>query len=398
MTPAIPTSAFGARRVPGDLELRQRDEKLESLKAVVGKLAHDFNNFLAPQYGYITLLKDEVAAGSTQATYVNAMESSALKTEGYISAILVGMRPHRNFSPREFELNCLLQDCLDRWSAASPADTQVEVISDLEPAPFIGDEKQWRIAFEHLLSNARYALAMGGKLFATLRRETLPGPEVERLGLGTDHIFCLKLRDSGFGMSPEVLRRAFEPFFTTRTGIKAAGLGLTIVHGITLFHGGQVELSSVEDQGSTVTLWLPASRSGSADRYENLLSSKTPVARRKALLLADDPLIKEVLRNWLNKCDLEVETAASEKDLRRSLQRAGENAALIVCESDLKIGRAEDLHSSISDVQTPARWVFLAGKRMPEVNRTNGREDPLVMKKPFSHAAFAEVVRKYSSR
>jgi hypothetical protein len=398
MTPTPTTSAFGARRLPGDPELRQRDEKLEALKAVVGKLAHDFNNFLAPQYGYITLLKDEVASGSTQATYVNAMENSALKTEGYISSILVGMRPHRQFAPREFELNGLLQDCLDRWSAASPSDTPVEVMSDLEPAPFLGDEKQWRIAFDQLLSNARYALAMGGKLAATLRRQTLPGREVERLGLATDDIFCLKLSDSGFGMSREVVRRAFEPFFTTRTGIKAPGLGLTIVHGITLFHGGQVELASTEDEGATVTLWLPASRLGSSDRYLSLPSAKPSVVRRKALLIADDPLIKEVLRGWLNKCDLDVETAASEKDLRRSLQRAGDNAALIICESDLKIGRAEDLRTSLNDVQSPARWVFLAGKRMPEINRTNGREDPLVMKKPFSHSAFAEVVRKYSAR
>ncbi len=398
MTPASSTTAFGVRRLPGDPDLRQRDEKLEALKAVVGKLAHDFNNFLAPQYGYITLLKDEVASGSTQSTYVSAMESSALKTESYISSILVGMRPHRQFTPRDFELDRLLRECLNEWAAATPPDTPVDIVSQLTSAPFIGDEKQWRIAFEQLLCNARYALAMGGKLSVTLRRERLTGSEVERLGLGTDDIFCLTLHDSGFGMSLETVRRAFEPFFTTRTGIKAPGLGLTIVHGITLFHGGQIHLSSVEDLGTTITIWLPASRNDSAERYENLLSGKPATTRKKALLLADDPLIKEVLRGWLNRCDLDVETAASEKDLRRSLQRAGDNAALIICEADLKIGRGEDLHASLHDVQTPARWLFLAGKRMPEINRGHGRHDPLVMKKPFSHAAFAEVVRKYSQR
>src|SRR5580765_4107126 len=125
MTPAIPTNAFGARRLPGDPQLRQRDERVEALKAVVGKLAHDFNNFLAPQYGYITLLKDEVTSGSTPATYVSAMESSALKTEGYISSILVGMRPHRQFAPRQFELDRVFQEALDRFRSDSSADAQV---------------------------------------------------------------------------------------------------------------------------------------------------------------------------------------------------------------------------------------------------------------------------------
>src|SRR5436305_10931069 len=107
------------RRTPGDPELRLRDERLEALKAVAGKLAHDFNNFLAPQYGYITLLKDEVASGSTQANYVSAMEASALKTEGYITSILIGMRPHRQFAPRDFEPDRVLRELLDRWPAKS---------------------------------------------------------------------------------------------------------------------------------------------------------------------------------------------------------------------------------------------------------------------------------------
>src|SRR5207253_1006930 len=121
-------------------------------------------------------------------------------------------------------------------------------------------------------------------------------------------VFCLRVRDNGFGMSPEMARRAFEPFFTTRTHVKAPGLGLTIVHGITLFHGGQVELASAEDKGTTVTLWLPALRREGA---ESLAASQTAAPRKKALLIAEDPLIKEVLRSWLAAHQLETESATN---------------------------------------------------------------------------------------
>jgi CheY-like chemotaxis protein len=393
MIRATVSNLSATRRPPGDPELRARDERLEALKAVAGKLAHDFNNFLAPQYGYITLLKDEVAAGSTQATYVTAMEASALKTEAYVASILLGMRPHRQFAPREFDLGELLREFVQRWAGETSG---VEVKSDIQPAIIWGDEKQWRLVLEQLLANARYALAMGGVLSVSLARQNLSGSEVERLGLGTNEVFCLTVSDNGFGMTPEVRGRAFEPFFTTRSQVKAAGLGLTLVHGITLFHGGQIELSSAEDRGTTVTLWVPATRVGGSDTS---VVAKTQVApKRKALLIADDPLIKEVLRSWLAAHDLETEHAATAKEAQRVLERARSNCALVICEADLKAGRGEEIYNALANVDSNAPWVFLTASRRPEFARLDHREEPLVMKKPFSHSAFSELVRKYTSR
>src|SRR3954465_8556016 len=93
------------RRVARDPILRARDERLESLKAVVGKLAHDFNNFLVPQFGYLTLLKEEIPINSPAAQYVATMEVAGQKSESYIECILLAMRPHRQFSPREFSFD-----------------------------------------------------------------------------------------------------------------------------------------------------------------------------------------------------------------------------------------------------------------------------------------------------
>jgi CheY-like chemotaxis protein len=394
MTSEVLTDPRTGRRTPGDPELRQRDERLEALKAVVGKLAHDFNNFLAPQYGYITLLKDEIASGSTQAAYATAMEASALKTEAYIGSILVGMRPHRQFAPREFELHRVLQDSLDLWRIEAPNATQIE--SEIEPAIFWGDEKQWRIVFEQLFSNARYALAIGGKLSITLRRQMLNGEQLERLGLATNDVFCVQVRDDGFGMTAEVARRAFEPFFTTRTHVKASGLGLTIVHGLVLFHGGQVELATAEDRGTTVTLWLPAVRMHGLESAG--ATTTAPAGRKKALLIADDPLIREVLRSWLAEHQLETDAAANEKEAKRALERARDKCALVICEADLKTARGEEIYHALANAGSAAPWVFLSTGRTPEFTRASGLEDPLVMKKPFSHTAFSEVVRKYANR
>ena len=388
-----------ARRVPGDPQLRARDEKLESLKAVAGKLAHDFNNFLVPQFGYLTLLKEELPAASTGAVYSTRMETAGRQTEKYIESILLGMRPHRQFSPAEFSLSALVDSALDQWRAEIPPATEIELRRAIEPSTLPGDERHWRSAILHLLSNARYALATGGALDVTLKRRTLDGPEVQRLGLESDDVYELVVHDTGFGMPAEAVARAFEPFFTTRTQIKAAGLGLTIVHAVTQFHGGQVELQSVEDRGTTVRICLPVHGVTGRDKF--LSVGGAPIAakpKRKVLLIEDDPLINEVLRDWLGRFDFEVQIATNPQDAAKHFERKRSEWSLAIIETDLSSGHAEEIFSQLVPSNTNLPWIFLAGRRKPELTGIAATATPpLVIQKPVTLRAFAEVVQRHIS-
>src|SRR5438105_7931604 len=89
------------KTVPTSPELRERDARLESLKAIAGRLAHDFNNSLVPLLGYVTLIKEELTAGSTSMRYADTMERAARKTENFLDILLLAVRPHRYFNPTE---------------------------------------------------------------------------------------------------------------------------------------------------------------------------------------------------------------------------------------------------------------------------------------------------------
>ena len=251
-------SSGGPRRIAGDQQLRERDEKLESLKVAIGKLAHDFNNFLVPHFGYVTLLKEEMPADSQSAQYLEALEEAGRHAEAYLDSILGGLQPHRRFSPVKFSFDALVNATLDAWSAET--EMSVEVTREIEPCAVFGDEKHWQNSVLHLLENARQALATAGKLEVVLRRQTIPADEIERLGLNVEDVCSLRIRDNGCGMSGGVAARAFEPFFTTRKQLKAQGLGLTMVHSVAQFHGGQVELKSTPQEGTVVTVWIPVRR------------------------------------------------------------------------------------------------------------------------------------------
>jgi hypothetical protein len=352
--------------------LRARDEKLESLKAVAGKLAHDFNNFLVPQFGYVALLKEEMPGESGSAQYLGAMETATKRTEHYIESILLAMRPERQLSPSEFSLDAVLNDALTRWSAEAPPGMMVEVKSEIEPCSIMGDEKHWRNAVGQLLGNARYALATGGRLEVELARKQLSPEELVRLGLNTDDVYGLTVRDSGFGMSSSVAQRAFEPFFTTRTQIKAPGLGLTIVHSVALVHGGQVELRSAEEQGTTVTVWIPVN---GFDARRAMGSGRTGRAGG----------------------GLEVHIASAPEEADRMMKTWGAELSLVITETDLRGAKGEEIFARLAEVNEGLPWIFLAGKRKPRI--PEGAEDralaPLVMQKPVTLRTLKEVVRRH---
>src|SRR4051812_37033098 len=165
------------QRAPGPLAtdpaLHDRDERLESLKAVIGKLAHDFNNFLVPLLGYVTLIREEVSEGSTANQYAMTMESAARKTEGFIENVLLGVRPHRRFNARDLDFGAVVEAALKKFVDALPPSAQIELEKSIASVELFADESQWQNALGQLLGNARFALATGGRLKVALTRESI---------------------------------------------------------------------------------------------------------------------------------------------------------------------------------------------------------------------------------
>jgi len=107
----------------------------------------------------------------------------------------------------------------------------------------------------NLTVNARDAMPDGGQIIIATREEVLRPEDDSRLKPGT--YICLTVRDTGIGMDEETLKRATEPFFTTKGVGKGTGLGLSMVHGVAEQSGGWFTLRSRKDEGTTAELWLP---------------------------------------------------------------------------------------------------------------------------------------------
>jgi signal transduction histidine kinase len=240
-----------------DPALRARDERIDSLKAAIGRLAHDFNNALVPILGYLSLAKEDLPPGGSAANFVTAAENGARKTERVLDAILLAVYPHRKLKAVPTSLSDLIQTEVETWKRSLPPEPKIDFALSLTPCTLDLDPYQWQITVQHLLRNAGQAMPLGGRVQITVNRCSLGANEAAQLGVKPGQFCLLTCRDAGGGMTPDVVTHCCDPFFTTRPKSKGLGLGLTTVQSVSRIHQGQMRVSSEDGKGTTVEIWAP---------------------------------------------------------------------------------------------------------------------------------------------
>ena len=156
----------------------------------------------------------------------------------------------------------------------------------------------------NLCTNARHAMPGGGRLDIRLRACTVPDTTARRYGLSAGGRFAeLTVADTGSGMTPEVLGRLWEPFYTTKDG--GTGLGLAVVYGVVESHQGFVQVDSLEGEGSRFRVYLPLQpvevRSDAEPK-----ARPTGVGEGTVLLAEDEPMLRELIAEGLTRLGYQV--------------------------------------------------------------------------------------------
>ncbi|MBD9504842.1 PAS domain S-box protein [Pseudomonas sp. PDM23] len=248
------------RRAQEELE-RARDEliqsqKMESLGQLTGGVAHDFNNLLTVILGGLQLLERQLPRDNekVQNIWRNALEATRRGAQ-LTQRMLAFARKQRLF-PQPIQLPALLQDMSELLVSSLGPTISLETRFPLQLDCVMSDQNQLELAIINLATNARDAMPGGGSITFSARNAQVGPRQGGKLAPG--EYVCLAMTDSGLGMDEDTLRRAAEPFFTTKPTGKGTGLGLSIVHGLAQQQGGALLLRSTPGQGTTAEIWLPA--------------------------------------------------------------------------------------------------------------------------------------------
>jgi signal transduction histidine kinase len=238
---------------------RARASKLESLGTLAGGVAHDFNNLLASIIGFGELAQDSAPPGSDQARQLDKVMRAALRGKALSERILAFSRGGARTST-VFELEPVVSEVLALLRGSLRPGIVLDRTLDASGARVRGDPTQAFEAIMNLCTNAMQAMPEGGTLSVHLSRvrvATLRVLSHSRLGVG--NYLALSVADEGKGISPAVMERLFEPFFTTREAQSGTGLGLAVVHGVIAEFGGAIDVQSKSGHGARFTIYFPES-------------------------------------------------------------------------------------------------------------------------------------------
>jgi signal transduction histidine kinase len=245
------------RRTRAEAELHQA-QKMEALGQLTGGVAHDFNNLLTVLQGCLELLSGRQREPTLQARVEMAL-ATVERGERLTSQLLAFAR-RQPLAVARLDLNDTLRQMTEL--IARTVGSTVRVETDFAPNLWQvdADATQLELAVINLAINSRDAMPEGGVLRVRTFKTTLPEGV---LGEAGDFV-GLEISDTGTGMPPEILARAFEPFFTSKGPGKGTGLGLSLVYGFARQSGGSASIRSGVGRGTAVTLLLPRARKAGA--------------------------------------------------------------------------------------------------------------------------------------
>ena len=286
-----------------------RAQRMESIGALAGGIAHDLNNVLAPILMSIDLLRLPGPGARTQ-SILTTIEASARRGAGMVQQILSFARGVEE--PRAvIHAGPIIRDIQNLVMDTFPKNIRFHLELAQGLPPFIGDPTQMHQVLLNLCVNARDAMPAGGSI--TLSAKELQVDETQAAaipGAKPGPYVQIKVEDSGGGIPPDVLDKIFAPFFTTKEHGKGTGLGLSTVLGIVKNHDGFLRVESAAGQGTAFTICLPAHPASSgpvAAKKEQM----HPHGNGELILVVDDEAaVRAITEETLESFGYRVLTAA----------------------------------------------------------------------------------------
>ncbi|ADO83362.1 ATP-binding protein [Ilyobacter polytropus] len=292
-----------------DAELHHR-RKLETIGTMTGGIAHEFNNVLTPIMGYSELILRTLDPNIKSYDYAKNIYESSERAQEIIDQIrLFSGDKNIKIKYKVISINKVLRDALRFSESLFPTD--IKIIKDIKKEEWYlyANETQIHQVVLNLCTNA--CNAMRGRddgviKISTDRVKYQEDEVLQRTELIKRDYVKISFEDNGCGMDEDTVEKIFDPFFTKKLSEKSSGLGLSIVQGIVIKHGGTINVFSEIGKGSRFDVYLPISTNKISDPDKNV-ENEDILGNESILIIDDDKYVAEMLKSGL--CDLGYQTA-----------------------------------------------------------------------------------------
>ena len=365
-------------------EALRQSQKMEAMGSLTGGVAHDFNNLLTPIIGSLDMLVRKNVGSERERRLIDGALQSAERAKTLVQRLLAFAR-RQPLQPAAVNVSQLITSMIGLLeSTLGPTiDVRVDLSPELPPAN--ADMNQLEMALLNLAVNARDAMPDGGELTIVARRDSVRGPHPS--GVKPGHYVRLCVADTGSGMDKETVKRATEPFYSTKGVGKGTGLGLSMVHGLAAQLGGGLAIESTPGEGTVIELWLPISIGSVGIEDSETSAIPAIVTRGTALLIDDEELVRMSTADMLIDLGYEVTEAISAEEAL-DLLRAGLEPDLVVTDHLMPGMSGAELARKLKDERPKMPVLIVSGYAEAE----GVDADIPRLTKPFRNAELAETI------
>ena len=400
-------AAHERREAERTLALREEQvrqmQKLEAIGQLAGGIAHDFNNVLSGIIGSIEIVEREVSVQNTKAhAALSLMRRSGDRATGLVSKLLSFSRKSRALTA-PFDLHRILDDALMLFQRVGGAN--IELLREFSDDSIVvhGDPVDIQMAVLNLCINAGDAMPDGGTLRVTTQIVT-DSSSCDTLDADShtqNKRAAIRFIDNGVGITPAVLDKIYEPFFTTKSHDKGTGLGLSAVFAIVSNHEGTIDVASNPGEGTTFTIILPLSNA--PPQAIPLADTTYPSDIARHILVVDDEdLLRKVTGLLLEQMGHTVTVAIGGEHATTMVRDNPGKFDLILMDMNMPGMSGEECFKQIRNHDTTLPVLICTGyANSDSVDRVIERGAAGVLHKPYSlsqlSARIAELLGTESS-
>jgi two-component system, cell cycle sensor histidine kinase and response regulator CckA len=365
-------------------------QKMEALGRLAGGIAHDFNNLMMAISGYTELVLQDPSISPTSRDDVAQIRRAVFRAAELTQQILAYSR-RQMLQPVAVSLNLLLGEASGMLRRLMPENIELRLALDPKLPDVLVDPGHMLQVVMNLALNSRDAMPNGGTL--GIRTSAADAPPSDD-GNGAGPHALLVVSDTGTGIDPKVLPLIFDPFFTTKPQGEGSGLGLSTVYGIIKQSGGQIDVQSEINRGTTFTITLPAAPPVPA-REEAVDAQGPPRSGGEVILVVeDDDQVRTVVSKGLPRLGYEVLVVGNAEEALALVDKHPGRIDLLLTDVVMPGLSGPQLADRLTARRPETRVVFMSG--YPEAQdpalgfSLNGRS---YLQKPFALAELAEKIR-----
>jgi nitrogen-specific signal transduction histidine kinase/ActR/RegA family two-component response regulator len=317
-------------------------QKMEAIGTLAGGIAHDFNNILFPISGHAEILRQDIPEDSPLRESVDQIFSGAIRAADLVKQILTFSRQ----KPSELillKLHHIVKEALKLLRSTIPTTIEIKQNINSTCGAVKADPTQIHQIIMNLVTNAYHSMEMtGGVLNISLTE--IEFKESDRIdnAVGLKEYVCLIVKDTGSGMSKEIVEKIFDPFFTTKEMGKGTGLGLSVVHGIVKSLGGFIDVNSEVGVGSEFKVYFPTEKENYQEE-ENNSELSVQGGDERILLVDDEESIVLYEKNMLERLGYKISSFTNSVDALEAFEKNPEKYDLIISDVTMPILSGEKL-------------------------------------------------------